>query len=243
LVAACKKPFRTENSAKVDVDPALFSKVNFSSVEIGQGVADAEIYLKLSKETPILEFESAPNEGSGLLLVAEPAATKELGLSIDSKVLESASVRLITKMACRLIMDLRSNTVTLKPQLELLQLHLIDVDVRAQTDTLSTDYSLSAHVIKADKPAPVFDSPQGGSPARATKKGKRQTAAKRRTAASDAEDVQTSVPSSFSRRRSPLTDSDSEATTESSDDSDNDDWTEAELRRALKSIRKRRKRG
>ena len=240
-MSACKKPFRTENSAKVDVDPDLFSKVNFSSVEVGQDVADAEIYLKLSKGTPILEFESAPNEDGELRLVATPAATKELGLSIDSKVLESASVRLITKMACRLIMDLRSNTVTLKPQLELLQLHLIDVDVRAQTDTLSTDYALSAHVIKADKPAPVFDSPQGGSPARATKKGKRQTAAKRRTSASDpqhSDDKQPSIDDDF------IVD---EATTESSDNSDNDDWTssvsEAELRRALKSIRKRRKRG
>lgn len=240
-MSACKKPFRTENSAKVDVDPDLFSKVNFSSVEVGQDVADAEIYLKLSKGTPILEFESAPSEDGELRLVATPAATKELGLSIDSKVLESASVRLITKMACRLIMDLRSNTVTLKPQLELLQLHLIDVDVRAQTDTLSTDYALSAHVIKADKPVPVFDSPQGGSPARATKKGKRQTAAKRRTSASDpqhSDDKQPSIDDDF------IVD---EATTESSDNSDNDDWTssvsEAELRRALKSIRKRRKRG
>jgi hypothetical protein len=59
--------------------------------------------MKVTDGTPIYEFESVANATDGLRLSAEPKATEELGVTLDNPSLQSASVRIITKMDCHLI--------------------------------------------------------------------------------------------------------------------------------------------
>jgi hypothetical protein len=77
----------------------------------------------------------------------------------------------------------------MKPRLELLQLHLIDADIRTEPSTLlTTDYARSPNIITAKRSAPVFTSANSGSSARAIKKTKKPTMARRLTSATSQSD-------------------------------------------------------
>ena len=140
-------------------------------------------------------------------------------------------------------MDLQKNTIAMKPQLELLQLHLIDADIRSEPSTLpTTDYPRSPNIVMAKRSAPVFTSANSGPPSRANNKTKKPATTRRLTSTTN----QSVKRLDDDEMQDFIVDNDEAESTEDEVTSDDEDshhaMSERELKRALKAIRQKRKR-